>query len=122
MSEYINRDSLLERMRKELSEIELKEFEATRNGDCVTQMGANTMYRAYYKALKDVMEEPVFCSEEKLEKTRMGRWLMLYGSYDNTPSELVFCCSECKHRIVIYGNDKPWDKYCSSCGAYMRED
>ena len=47
MSEYINRDSLIERLREDLSKIEIAEFEATKEDDYITEAGAKALHKAY---------------------------------------------------------------------------
>lgn len=48
-----------------------------------------------------------------------AKWQWLSSTYDRTPCEMLFYCSNC-HCQVITHNLNPWEKFCPNCGADMR--
>lgn len=48
-----------------------------------------------------------------------AKWQWLSSTYDRTPCEMSFYCSNC-HCQVITHNMNPWEKFCPNCGADMR--
>ena len=47
-----------------------------------------------------------------------GKWEWLSSTYDRTPCEKRYRCSECHHETITHDHD-PWEKYCPNCGAKM---
>lgn len=118
MSDLISREGLIETIRAEMARAEKRETEAAENGDDVGRFGFYAVYRLYQKMIKTVKDEPAVKGEP--EKQDKGEWCWL-GCTDNGLKEGEYMCSECKHRVVTY-NSKPWEHFCPSCGADMREE
>lgn len=55
---------------------------------------------------------------------KKGKWIWLSSTYDRTPCEMRFWCSECHHETIVHtsGTSDPWEHYCPNCGADMRGD
>lgn len=47
-----------------------------------------------------------------------GKWQWLSSTYDRTPCEMRYWCSECHHETITH-SVPPWEKYCPNCGAKM---
>ena len=71
---------------------------------------------AIYRYLCDGIEE----CEDAEPKRKTGKWEWLSCTYDRTPCEKRFRCSECHHETIVIGMSAPWDKYCPNCGTDMR--
>ena len=52
---------------------------------------------------------------------KKGKWIWLSSTYDRTPCEMRFMCSECHHETIVHSNEmaSPWENYCPVCGAEM---
>lgn len=50
-----------------------------------------------------------------------GKWQWLSSTYDRTPCEMRYWCSECHHETITH-SVPPWEKYCPNCGAKMDKD
>ena len=53
---------------------------------------------------------------------KKGKWQWLSSTYDRTPCEMRYMCSECHHETILHSNETsyPWEKFCPNCGADMR--
>ena len=49
-----------------------------------------------------------------------AKWVWLSSTYDRTPCEMRYACSNCHHETITHNSD-PWEKFCPNCGSDMRE-
>lgn len=54
-----------------------------------------------------------------LPQRKKGKWIWLSSTYDRTPCEMRYMCSECHHETIVHSNEmaSPWENYCPVCGA-----
>ena len=56
-----------------------------------------------------------------LREVPKGKWVWVSSTFDRTPCEMRFRCSNC-HRETITHGQKPWGKFCPNCEAEMLEE
>ena len=56
-----------------------------------------------------------------LREVPKGKWVWVSSTFDRTPCEMRFRCSNCLHETITHGQE-PWDKFCPNCGAYMGKE
>lgn len=115
MSELISRDSLLEKLRRELSDASLRQTQAMKEKDSIMVLVAMIMYQAYYKTIDMVVKEPKV--EIKFEEKHRGEWV----AFSPTLTPGVYYCSKCRN-IIFVGDGKPRENFCANCGADMRDE
>lgn len=50
---------------------------------------------------------------------KRAKWEWESSTYDRTPCELRYRCSNCHHETITHGGE-PWEKYCPNCGYDMK--
>lgn len=53
---------------------------------------------------------------------KTAKWKWISCTYDRTPMEKEYECSECHHKTIVHGDGEPWEHYCPNCGARMDEE
>lgn len=55
---------------------------------------------------------------------KRGKWIWVSSTYDRTPCEMRYMCSECHHETILHSNEAsyPWEKFCPNCGSDNREE
>ena len=61
------------------------------------------------------------CPLREAPKAPKGKWVWVSSTFDRTPCEMRFRCSNCNHEIITHGQ-KPWQKFCPNCKVRMRGD
>lgn len=89
----------------EMPETEYMDVRIFRDGTAAIATGTKPYYR-----------------ELKAESVRHGKWIWVSSTYDRTPMEREYECSECHHKTILHGDGLPWEKYCPNCGARMDEE
>ena len=53
---------------------------------------------------------------------KQGKWIWLTSTYDRTPCEMRYMCSECHCETILHSNESsyPWENFCPNCGSDMR--
>lgn len=74
----------------------------------------------YRKTVLRIIEEQPTIEAEPVQH---GRWVLGYvePGYCTPGGNRPWICSECG-RVISWRLDKPMEKYCSNCGAKMKED
>lgn len=96
--------------------------------DTIYRQAAIDTIRAFYdeyivydngKSIEDLISELPSAEPQR----KKGRWVWLSSTYDRSPCEMRFWCSECHHETIVHtnGTSEPWEKFCPNCGAEMRE-
>lgn len=118
MVDLISRDHLDGVIRAEISKIESRMSQASKGNDYVTELFCHTISQVYRRFEQIVLDEPAV--KEKPAKRDKGerRWL---GCTGTGLKEGEYRCSLCNHRVITY-NSRPWEHFCPSCGADMREE
>ena len=116
MADLISRNHLDGVIRAEMSKIENRMFQASKEDDYVTELLCRDVRQAYRRFEDIVLAEPAV--KETSEKRDKGEWRW-FGCTGTGLKEGEYRCSLCNHRVITY-NSRPWEHFCPSCGADMR--
>lgn len=119
MADLISRNHLDGVIRAEISKIENRMFQASKEDDYVTELLCHTISQVYRRFEQIVLDEPAVKGEP--EKRDKGEWFWLSSTGNRTLCEMTFACNKCGHKVIKYG-DRPWERFCPSCGADMRKE
>ena len=89
----------------------------TRCGDWYVEEGSE---EGFIGTLKDVINYAPTIEPER----KKGKWIWLSSTYDRTPCEMRYMCSECHHEIILHSNESsyPLERFCPNCGSYNGAD